>query len=71
LIERYGYVIEHPDDAAERTVLGLVRGQHEVILGGLFEWIGIMTERYVPFLVWLYWRLWLTPEWLATMSKIR
>ncbi|MBI5959004.1 MAG: SDR family NAD(P)-dependent oxidoreductase [Chloroflexi bacterium] len=71
LLERYGYHIEHPDDAAERAVLGLVRGQHEVILGGLFSWIGIMTERYVPFLVWLYWRLWLTPEWIATMSKIR
>lgn len=69
LVQRYGFRVEHPDDVAERAVLGLVRGQSEVVLGGPFARLGILTERYAPFLVWVYWRLWLTPEWFATMSK--
>lgn len=68
LVQRYGFRVDHPDEVAERAVLGLVRGQNEVILGGLFAHVGILTERYAPILVRWYWRLWLTPEWSATMS---
>jgi hypothetical protein len=32
--------------------------------------VGILTERYVPFLVRLYWKLWLSPEWVRTMARI-
>jgi short-subunit dehydrogenase len=68
LVQRYGFRVDHPDEVAERALLGLVRGQNEVILGGFFARLGILTERYAPILVRWYWRLWLTPEWSATMS---
>jgi short-subunit dehydrogenase len=70
IVERYGFRVEHPDVIAERAVLGLVHGQNEVILGGTFAKIGVLTERYAPFLVRLFWRLRLTPEWKAAISKI-
>ena len=70
LVGRYGFDVEHPDDVAERSVLALVRGEHEVILGGTFARIGVLAERYAPLLVRIYWRLWMTPEWIATMSTL-
>jgi dehydrogenase/reductase SDR family protein 7B len=69
VVERYGFRVEHPDVVAERAVLGLVRGQNEVVLGGTFSRILVWAERYAPFLVRLYWRLRLTPEWEAAVSK--
>lgn len=68
LVQRYGYQVHMPEAVAERAVLALVRGEREVILGGVGEWIGILMERYIPFLVRLYWKLWLTSEWIATMN---
>jgi len=70
MVERYGFCIEHPDTVAERAVLGLVHGQNEVLLGGAFAKIVVLAERYAPFLVRLYWRLRLTPEWKAAIGKI-
>ena len=70
VVERYGFRVEHPDVVAERAVLGLVRGQNEVILGGTFARMVVWAERYAPLLVRLYWRLRLTPEWEAAVSKI-
>ncbi|HVO70292.1 MAG TPA: SDR family NAD(P)-dependent oxidoreductase, partial [Aggregatilineaceae bacterium] len=70
LVERYGFRVEHPDAVAERAVLGLVHGENEVVLGGTFAKIMVCAERYVPFLVRLYWRLRLTPEWMAAVSRI-
>lgn len=70
VIERYGFHIDHPDDVAERAVLALVRGQNELILGGALPKWGVWTERYAPFLVCLYWRWQMTPEWIATMDKL-
>lgn len=69
LVQRYGYQVQSPEAVAERAILALVRGEREVILGGVGEWIGILMERYIPFLVRLYWKLWLTPEWIATMDQ--
>jgi len=69
-VERYGYNIEYPDEVAERAVLGLVHGDNEVILGGLLAWLGVLTERYAPFLIRLYWRLAMTQEWTACISRI-
>jgi short-subunit dehydrogenase len=69
IVKRYGYQVQDADAVAERAVLALVRGEREVILGGPGEWIGILMERYIPFLVRLYWKLWLTPEWIATMRE--
>ncbi len=70
LVGRYGFDVEHPDDVAERSVLALVRGEHEVVLGGRLAHIGVLVERYAPLLVRIYWRLWMTPEWIATMSTL-
>ncbi len=70
LVPRYGLPVEHPDFVAERAVLGLVRGENEIILGGPLARLGILAERYAPLLLSLYWRLWLTPEWVSTMSRI-
>jgi short-subunit dehydrogenase len=70
VVERYGFRVENPDVVAERAVLGLVHGENEVILGGIFARSMVFAERYLPFLVRLYWRLWLTPEWKAAISKI-
>lgn len=67
LLQRYGYRIDDPEIVAERAVLGLVHGDREIILGGIFEWGGILAERYVPILVRLYWKLWYSPEWIAVM----
>jgi len=69
-LERSDFEVEHPDEVAERAVLGLVHGENEVILGGTFSRFGIMCERYAPLLVRWYWRLRLTPEWIAVMSKL-
>ncbi|MGQ9849185.1 MAG: SDR family NAD(P)-dependent oxidoreductase [Aggregatilineaceae bacterium] len=70
LVERYGFPVEHPDFVAERAVLGLVRGEQEIILGGLLARLGVMAERYAPILLRIYWRLWMTPEWASAMSKV-
>jgi hypothetical protein len=69
LLLRHGFRIDDADEAAERAVLALVRGEREVILGGPLEKVGILTERYAPFLVNLYWKLWMSPEWIATMGR--
>jgi short-subunit dehydrogenase len=70
LVERYGFPVEHPDFVAERAVLGLVRGEHEIVLGGFLARLGVLVERYAPILLNIYWKLWMTPEWASTMSKI-
>ncbi len=70
LVARYGLPVEHPDYVAERAVLGLVRGEKEIILGGVMARLGILAERYAPLLLSVYWRLWMTPEWVSTMRKI-
>ncbi len=70
LVRRYGFHVDDPDDVAEHAVLALVHGDHEVILGGVMEKVGILTERYAPFLVGLYWKLWLSPEWIRTMRRV-
>ncbi len=70
LVERYGFPVEHPDFVAERAVLGLVRGEHEIVLGGFLARLGVLVERYAPVLLNIYWKLWMTPEWVSTMSKI-
>jgi short-subunit dehydrogenase len=70
LVERYGFPVEHPDFVAERAVLGLVRGEHEIVLGGFLARLGVLVERYAPILLNIYWKLWMTPEWVSTMSKI-
>lgn len=69
LVARYGYQIDDPDDVAERAVLGLVHGDREIILGGPFERIGILCERYLPILVRLYWKLWYSREWVDVMNR--
>jgi short-subunit dehydrogenase len=70
LVRRYGFRVDDPDNVAEHAVLALVHGDHEIILGGLMEKIGILTERYIPFLVRLYWKLWLSQEWVAIMGRM-
>jgi short-subunit dehydrogenase len=71
LLERYGFRIDHPDYVAERALLGLVHGDNEVVFGGVVERLGIWAERYVPFVLRLYWRLLLTPEWIAVMEQAK
>jgi short-subunit dehydrogenase len=70
LVERFGFSIDHPDTVAERAVLGLVHGENEVILGGPLAVLGVLTERYAPLLIRLYWRLRMTPEWVETMDRV-
>lgn len=70
LARRHGFHIDEPDDVAERAVLALVHGDREIVLGGLVEKAGVLAERYLPFLVRLYWKLWLSQEWMATMAKM-
>lgn len=69
-LERQGLRIEHPDEVAERTILGLLRGEPEIVMGGTVEKLGMLVERYAPGLLRLYWRLRLTPEWVATVSQV-
>jgi short-subunit dehydrogenase len=69
LLSRYGYKLSDPDEVAERIVLGLVHGTREIVLGGAFEWAGVLAERYAPILVRLYWKLWYSPEWVSVMSQ--
>ena len=70
LLERYGYRVDHPDAVAERAIIGLVRGENEVILGGIQAKLGVFAERYAPILLRLYWRLFLTAEWRAGMERL-
>jgi len=70
LLERYGYRVEHPDAVAERAIVGLIRGENEVVLGGLQARLGVFAERHAPLLLRLYWRLFLTPEWRAGLEKL-
>ena len=70
LLRRYGFRIEDPDEVAERAVLALVHGDREVILGGPLEIIGVLVERYVPFLIRLYSKLWLVQEWQMTVKEV-
>ncbi|WP_119073074.1 SDR family NAD(P)-dependent oxidoreductase [Aggregatilinea lenta] len=69
-LERQGYRIEHPDEVAERTLLGLLRGEQEIVMGGAMEKLAVLVERYAPGLMRLYWRLRLTPEWIAALSQV-
>jgi short-subunit dehydrogenase len=71
LVEERGFTVEHPDSVAERAVMGLVHGEHEVILGGMLARLGVWTERYAPVVLRLYWRWNLTPHWQAVISKMR
>jgi len=70
LLERYGYRVDHPDVVAERAIIGLVRGENEVVLGGIQAKAGVLAERHAPVLLRLYWRLFLTPEWRAGMGNL-
>ncbi len=64
---RYGFRIEDADDIAERAVKALVAGRHEVMLGGPIETLGTVVERYAPFFVRLYWRIFMREEWVDAM----
>ncbi len=68
--KRYGLAVEHPDYVAERAVLGLVHGAHDVMLGGRLAQLGVLAERYFPIGVRIYWRIMMTPEWVDTMKQI-
>ena len=68
LARRYGYNVQEADEVAERIVLGLVHGDKEIVLGGLFERAGIFLESCAPWLMRLYWKLWFTPEWVSVMG---
>jgi len=70
LVMRRGFRIDHPDAVAERAVLALVRGEHEVILGGPFPELGVLVERFAPGLVRLYWALFMTHEWREVMKQL-
>jgi short-subunit dehydrogenase len=70
VLERYGFRVENADEVAERAVLGLVRGENEVVFGGALIRIGVLVERYAPVLVRLYWRLRMTPEWMDAMRRV-
>lgn len=70
VVERYGFRIEYPDEVAEQAVAALVAGRHEVILGGPLALLGVAVERYFPFLLRLYWRIFMTQEWSDAMSAL-
>ncbi|MBN1680411.1 MAG: SDR family NAD(P)-dependent oxidoreductase [Anaerolineae bacterium] len=69
-LEKYGYRLEHPDAVAERALLALVHGDNEVIIGGPMIKLGVWLERFVPFVMRIYWRFVVTPEWTAAMNKL-
>ncbi|HEX3049302.1 MAG TPA: SDR family NAD(P)-dependent oxidoreductase [Aggregatilineaceae bacterium] len=70
LLERRGFRIYTPDEVAERAILGLVHGENEVIIGDWMVRLGIWVERYAPILLRLYWRLAMTPEWIAAVNRV-
>jgi len=70
VLERYGFRINTADEVAERAVAALVAGRHEVILGGPIALLAVFVERYVPFLMRLYWRLFQTQEWMDAMASL-
>lgn len=70
VLERYGFRINYPDEVAEQAVAALVAGRHEVILGGPLALLGVAVERYFPFLLRLYWRLFMTQEWSDAMAAL-
>ncbi len=70
LVERRGFQVEHPDTVAERAVLALVRGEREVILGGLLPKLGVLVERFAPLLLRMVWLVLLTPEWREVMRQL-
>lgn len=67
VIQRYGFHVAHPDEVAEQAVKALVSGRYEIVLGGPLEKLAVVVERYVPFLLRLYWRLFLREEWGEAM----
>lgn len=70
VILRYGFRIEDTDDIAERAVNALVAGRYEVMLGGPIETLGTYVERYAPFFVRLYWRIFMREEWADAMRGL-
>lgn len=70
VIQRYGLAVFDPDDVAERAVKALVSGRYEIILGGPMERLAVVVERYAPFLLRLYWRLFLREEWGEAMRSL-
>jgi len=67
---RYGYLIDAGDHVAERAVNGLVAGRHEVSIGGPLEMLGPYVERYAPFFLRLYWRIFMREEWIDAMRSL-
>lgn len=57
--------IRDPSEIAEQLLDGLLNGQDEVVLGGNPHRTLVAAERYAPFLVTLYWRVFNSPRWLA------
>lgn len=70
VLERHGFTVVQPDEVAEEAVLGLVRGQREVVIAGLLERLGIFFERLAPELVSLYFQLFYTSDWRSGAQKI-
>ncbi|NLE51932.1 MAG: SDR family NAD(P)-dependent oxidoreductase [Chloroflexi bacterium] len=70
VIGRYGFQIADPDEVAERAVQALVSGRYEIVLGGPLERLGVLVERYAPFLLRVYWRLFLREEWGEAMRGL-
>lgn len=54
--------IQNPEEAANGIVEGLVRGDREIVLGGLTAQFSLWVERHFPALVDWYWRLIPTPR---------
>jgi short-subunit dehydrogenase len=56
--------IDTPEFVAERTIDALLKAMPNVIFGGYEARIGLWTERHLPRLLNLYWRMQMTPKYL-------
>jgi short-subunit dehydrogenase len=64
--ERVGK-IDEPAIIAERTIEGMLRGEHEIVFGDFLTRFGVFIERHCPALVDVYWRSELSPQYLETI----
>jgi short-subunit dehydrogenase len=65
-----GFEVLDADEVAEKFVQGLLRGREEMLVGDRLLSAAIIAERYAPILHRLYWRIYLTRNWIGATKKI-
>ncbi len=71
VLKAWGEPIDTPELVADYTLEGMLKGQHDIYFGGWRPRIGAWLDRHLPWLLNLYLRATVTPEYIAMIRELQ